>query len=523
MSLISLFFHGEYQQLILSSVALLITFYALGRIAQGYFRFHKSNILISIPLGLIIFLFINQLVYTPIIITDLGMSTLAVIDTLKAIIILIFIAVSYEQWIPKFSFIGIKSLAYMIVVTSAVIVLYLFLLNNFDDFAIVDEQWVYQIYMIKENNFYGIENTTDDIYNILSGYQSTYYWIYLNSAFAVGEEITTETIEKVVRVHVAIVWIATVSLAIQSSFVSNEKTFVSNIIAGGLSVIAMFSLGMISPTSDLFYTLSLSFIVSMILFDYAKRKQPTEIIIYVALLSTTAFTTVGASPLAYLMMFGFLAVLLSIIRGGNIINNSISYMTIVIVVITYYIFAMIIHDLENIANILFYLVLIGVLLMLILLPLYSLGFTQSRREELVKAERRMNKKIGKTIIISTLVTTLFALFLNFINEIKTIDLLINFFIEFSMFEANAYVGLTQYLIMVVLPMILITFFYNINKRNDLLSAFIFVNLFLNPIVISTFCNTLSIVFTGDIILVPSVLLLILFLLNEIQRRIPYLH
>ncbi len=522
MSIISLFFQDEINQLVLSTVALLITFYALGRIAQGYFRFHKSNIAISIPLGLMVFLVINQLVYTPIIITDLGVDVLSIIDTLKSIIIILFIAISYEQWFPKFSSIGTKSAAFITVNTLVIVFVYFVLILNFPSiFSTVNNQWVYSINLIGKNEFYNPINIDGSTY-VLGGYQSTYYWIYLNSVFANGD-VTIEWTSKVVNYYIAIVWIICVTLAIQFTIVNNEKTFISNIISLLVSLLAVVGLSFISPTTNLFYTSSIAIIISMLLFDYAKRTNPTETIIYVALLSTITFTTVGQHSFSYLLVFGFMSIILSMISGGNIVGNTISYISVFLIVTSYYIFSLFIHDINYIKNIIVFVALIGLILMLLLIPLYSLGYTQSRREELVGVEKRINKSLGRFAGISTLVLTLFALFINFINETSTVELLNDFFIQFNVINESKKLGVVLYLTLILVPLILISILYFLNKRNKLLTTFLFLNLILNPIVLSTAYSFLSISFTGDVLLIPSLMTISLFMLNELIRRVPALH
>ncbi len=513
MSLISLFIHGEYAQLLLSAVVLLATFYALGRIIQKYFRYNKSNIFISLPIGLIAFLIINQVVYTPIIITGLGVEIISIVDTLKAISLALFIVISYEAWFPRFNKIGAKTVGLSLLSVATVILIYGLSALTLNNFAVINSTWVDGINTIGEN---GVYNPMGDG-TVMNEYQSTYYWLYLNSSFGDIE------VGKVATVEMAIVWLSAITLAIQSTVVSNEKTILSFITATIISTSVAIALGFASPTNDLFYVVGIAIIITMILYDYAKRVTPSENSITMATLGSLAFITIGSYSFAYFLIFGLIAITLSSIRGGNIVRNTIHYLLTVLLATLYFVIAMFIHNINYIDTIFFYLIIIGVIFVLMFLPLYSIGYTPSRRKELVMFEESITSKIGIGVIVTTILITLLALFINFIGDSTTYALLRGFFSEFNSFNNNEVLGLLMYILIILIPSATIFIFWYFGKSNPLLSLFAFINALLNPVTISTLCTILNISFSGEIILIPSMLLLSIFILNEFTKRVPSLH
>lgn len=514
MSILSLFINGEYKLLLFSAVVLLVVFYALGRIVQRYFRFNKSNIMISIPLGMVFFVIINQLVYAPIIITGFGESMLSIIDTLKAIGIAIVIVISYEAWMPRFSWIGLKSIAFSIISISTVISIYAVFAVFFGDwFATTNTEWTSSI----ETIFDGGTPTDNPLEAIINSYQSMYYWLYLNSSFG------DISIEKVINIQVALVWITSVCLAIQSTIVNNEKTIISYIAATTLSLFAMFVLGYISPTADLFYIMSISIIVMMLLYDYSKRSNPPENTITMALISSLAFITVGANSFLYFLLFGLVTITLSTIRGGNIVNNTITYLMLTVGIFAYYIISLTLHDIVYIRTILLYVILLAIILILMLLPLYSIGYNPSRREELVQFENSIKNRIGTGVVITAIIITSISLFINFTNDSSTIELVKEFFNEFNGFNSSVTLGLILYLSIIFLPSVVILTLWHFGIRSNLLSLFAFINIILNPINASTICDLLNISFQGELILIPSMMIISIYFVGEISKRIPSLH
>ncbi len=264
----------------------------------------------------------------------------------------------------------------------------------------------------------------------------------------------------------------------------------------------------------------------MILFDYSKRKSPSEGTIYISILASFAFLSIGGSSTLEILVFGLIATILSTIRGGNITGNTVTFLTVWLISIFMTFASIVIYDINYIPNIVVNTVFFIIISLIVLLPLYSLGYTQSRREELVTVENKLTKNIGRNIIIASCIITGFTLFINFINGTSTIDLLTDYLAGFTLMQKNRgdFVrGAVTYSFLIVIPCIIITFFYNINKRSNLLSTFVFINLLANPVIVVSVSHTLSINYDILILIFPSVMLVTLFTINEIAKRVPSLH
>lgn len=514
MSIISLFFQGEYAQLLLSAVALLIVFYALGRIVQRYFRFNKSNTFISIPLGMLLFTIINQIVYAPVIVTGLGQDILKIVDTLKALAIILFIFISYEDWFIMPSRLGLKTVTYSILSIGFSVGVYATMAFVFPEwFSVVNEEWILGVQSIFDGG-----NTSDNPWiSVVNSYQSMYYWLYLNSSFGELDLV------KVVNIQVALVWIISVTLAIQSGIVNNEKTIISFIASTAISVVQVLVLGYISPTNDLFYIMVTATIVVMLLYDYTRRSVPSENIILMTLFASLAFITIGSNSFTYFAIFGLTAITLSAIRGGNIVSHTISYLMLTAGIFTYYIISLTLHDIAYIRTIILYILLLAVILILMLLPLYSIGYNPSRRGELVDFEKSIHTRIGTGFAITALVTTLLSIFIGLTNDNAFLEQLRIYFIEFNGFGSSVLLGVVLYFSIILIPSIIIIVLWHFGKSNTLLCLFAFINILLNPINISIMCEILNIEFKGEIILIPSMMIISIFIINEITKRVPSLH
>ncbi len=516
MSLISLIVHGQYAQLLLSAIVLLFMFYALGRIIQQKFRYNKSNIYIAIPLGLISYMLLNQLIYTPIILTGLGINILLIIDTIKAISLLLFIIISYEYWLPSFNLVNLKSVGYSLLSITIVLTVYIVLAEYISTFANTDLVWVSYIDNIYTKGVYE-KSSLVSVATVIENYQSTYYWIYINSNFGSADTATT------VNIEIGSIFIVAVSLAIQAALTNHEKTFTSVLFATVMSVLVAVVLGFQSPTNDMFYTTSISIIIMLLIYDYASKESPSDNIITIGLFTSTTFITVGGGSLAYIFIFGLTLIILNVIRGGNIVRNTIHFLMLVLLLIVWYVIALFIYDLAFISTAFVYLLILLGVFSIIFLPLYSIGYTQSRREELVNFEKSIQNKIGIIVIIITSSLILLLLFVNWINDVNIVELLNNFFKEFNTINDAVWMGVLLYFGIILVPSILITVFWFMGKRNILLTLFAFVNILVNPIAITSISSLLNTPMTGDIILIPSMLIIAIFMIKEFVNRVPLLH
>ncbi len=515
MSVISLFTQSPIIQLLLSSVALLFVFYAIGRVIQNRFKFNKSNIFISVPIGMFAFLILNQIIYTPAIslgeITDENL--IVVLDYIKAFGMILFIAITYKEWMPRFSINGIRAVS--LSVTSILIVFLVYYGVAYIDtnhYLLIE----YPSWLDEGSSWLGNLDSTS-LTDVIRKYQSTIRWIMITG------NNSNATIEQVLMVQISIVWITTITFSIQSAIVNTEKSITSYILATVLSVTVAVMLGYVSPSNENFYVFSFTLMLMLLLYEYSKKKAPTETYITFIILGSVAYLTIGDSSIVLLLLMGFLGITLTSIKGGNIVRAAVHYLGLLVGSLTYYMIIIFIGDLSKISNVIIYLFLTLIILIFFLLPMYALGYNPSRRKDLVEFERTIKKGVRRGSINIAILLIVASFVMNFINSTKTTDLLINYFIEFNWINHELVTGIWMYMLLIMLPSILILINWEYGKTSNLLGIFSVFSLLSNPVVISTLCNLLSIEFANEIVLLPSMLLLIIAALNEITKRIEPLH
>ncbi len=522
MSVISMFFKSEASQLLLSAVALLITFYAIGRVVQSRVRFNKSNTFISIPIGMFTFLLLNQIVYTPaILLSSVTGDTMiiTIIDYLKAFSLILLMAITYKEWMPTFSMIGTKTLIMSSASIALVLTVY-YLFAIFDDNFLVMADWTnnYDVKLLMNPRLSFPELGDDSsLTDVVRNYQSTLWWINLTAINS------NSTIAAVLTYQMSIIWVVTISLSLQSAIVNNEKSISSYAFATVLSILMSLVIGYLSPSSENFYVFSFIIMLTLLLYEYSKRRLPSEKYITLTIIGSLIFLTIGDSSIILSLLMGFLALTLTSIKGGNMVRSSVHYLGSIVGSLFYYIVIIFVTDTSKIASVIIYLAVMLIVLTLFLLPMYSLGFNPSRRKDLVKFEDGIRKGIRKGVISTTLILVFISLAINFLNSASTIDLLVNYFIEFNWINNDLVMGMWLYLLILLLPSVLILIFWKEGQPGNLLGLFSVFSLLSNPIVISTLCNILSIEFTSEIVLFPSALLMLIAILNEVTKRISPLH
>lgn len=517
--------------------SLLFMFYALGRITQAFLRFNRSNTFISIPIGFFVYLLVNQVFFSPIILLFSENATintttlLKIFDILKTIVLLFFIFIYYDAWLPKFSYRGSKKIIVATVSVTFVVLLYAFMAMLFESFCTVDLTWVDSINSIEYGSYQppivplDIDARAEgglSLYSIVNKFKSFYYWIYLQANFQNADT------SYIVNFEVGIIIVSILTLTILSSVVNTENSMLSYIVATGISVLITLLLGFyVPPTTDLFYSTIISIIITLLFYDYTRKALPSESTITIIFIINTAFITAGLNSMTLLLVYGFLCVTISSLRGGKIIQNLVNYLSLITFLMVMY-FSSTIVDLSNagaaITHGFLYIILGGLLILFILLPLYSLANTSSRRGELVSFEKSIKTNLNRIFIGATIACTLFALAFNFLFlEQTTIQLVKNFFAEISPNESKWTIGLIIYLIFIVIPTVTIFVLWRFNIKSTLLSMFAFMNLLLNPFFVSTICQLMNINFESEVLLMPSLLIIATFILQQTTRRVPQLH
>ncbi len=493
-------FENEYLQLFLSTTILLLIFYAVGRIIQNKFSFRKSNVYISIPLGLIAFLSINQIFYLPVILLGLDSEIFNIIDTLKIILILTLVIIFYETWIPKVSFNGLKILvmsAISILIAFSIYILFSIYLKEFNN---IDFIWLNNISNIDSNNgvgYFFYSDANSNIEFVMKKYQSIYYWIFISS------QSGDISLEKVMNFQITIIWLISISLIIQSEFINYERTIINYVLVTMTSLIPIIILGFVSPTSDIFYTISISLILWLILWNYLKRPLSSDFIVFIFLLGILSFTSAGTHPLNYLMIFGFLSIIVILLQKGNITKAIVHFLIVISSISLFIILALLTSNLISFPEAILYSFILGLLSLLFITPLFSLEYSNSRNNELSEFEKIItNKFFNITIIISIILTIFSLVIIVFVHNLLFVSELKSFFSELNLFGNVAWIGLLLYVVVILFPLLMSIIFFTLGYKNKFLQLFIIFNLILNPFVLISTSYILGYVFTADLIWLP---------------------
>lgn len=540
MAIFSLFFKNVYILSALHLVALLLIFYALGKVVQEYFSFKKSNIYISIPTGMFTYFLITQMFYMPLILLGFNISIISIIETVKAVAVVSILIVSFDKWMPKFSMFGLKSFGYLVATISITLVIYFVLIEYLEFFGQVHMDWINDIGRIGKNSYYEVtkSDSTSIVQSAINRYQSTYYWIYISASHLAPKEIEPliqsgmgerfgllyiKEIEFFVKYELTIMWLLAVNLTVAGIIINHERNIFSWLYSLLITSLITVILAVPGSTTDDFYSISISVIVVTLLLDYSNQRRPSDILITMSLLTTLTYLTIGNDTLYYLLVFGLMAVILSAIRGGSMIRNSFHFLLINFAIFMWYLTIVTITNLEFVGSIFIYMVGILIVFAMVLFPIYSLGYNTSRRKDLNSFEYKTFNRIGYAVVFTTIgliVTVFFFLLLAGKPVQGEYDA---FFIAVNIFGDKTWVGMLIYLIFIFIPSITIFIFWHYGYRDSLLSLFAFMNIIMNPVISTFMVEVTKIPLSAEIILLPPLLLMLGWVISKIKNSIKVLH
>lgn len=507
-------------EILLLLITLLFTFYVLGRIIQETFSFKKSNHFLSIPIGLVIYLIFNHIMYFAIIFFQLKIEFLKGFDFLKEFSLFCIIAVSYKIWIPKnknfYTSIYITSFTAI----SIIIPIIIFRVSDFylPSFSPINSDFSDSITNIGElGYFHNISVNEDDFawfQKTFEKYESTYYWIWLTSSWS---SLSTEVvIDDLITPIVFIV----VSLTVSGSLVDSERSIFSMTLSFLMSTLFILFLGLIGPYNSSFYSLAMIISIVMMLFNYVSQAKPPEKTITILLFSTLTFLTIDDNGLMLIIFYGLMLVIASIIKKGKIIFNTINYLLIVFVIIFICSILFLLENIEFLSEFILFIFIIVSIFSILFFPLYSLEYNGNRRNDLVSLEENLNKKFFKIVIITTIISITLSIFVGLLYNIDQIALYKDFFTSINIFNDSYWLGILIYFLLIILPLIIILIFKYFKIEFNILNLFVFINLIFNPVFVMIFMNIFDFKIDIQIIFLPSILLIVLEFLSLIVKKVP---
>ncbi len=515
-------------------VSLLFIFYALGKVVQEYFSFKKSNMYISMPVGMFSYFLVTQAFYMPLILLGFNIDIISIIETVKAVAILSIIIVSFEKWMPKFSLFDLKTTGYLSATVAITLGTYFLLVTYIDFFGGVNTIWLEDIARIGSTSIYGVTDgsTTSIIQDAINRYQSEYYWIYISASKLVQVDqvpkiasvVNLEEITFFVRYEFTIIWLLAVNLTVAGIIINHERNVFSWMYSTIVTLLVTILLAIPGATTDDFYSMAISIIIITFVLDYSSQRRPSDTIITLALIASIAYITIGSDTLYYLIVFGLISVLISAIRGGSMIRNSFHFLLINFAIFMWYVSFVTVTNLEFVGSTFLYMIGLILVFTMVLYPIYSLGYNSSRRLDLNTFENRTFNRVGYSIPLITALFTGGIIVIEFLGGNNSLSKYDEFFIATNIFGDGVLVGIIVYILLIAIPTIAILVLWHYGYRNNsLLTLFALMNLIMNPVVSTFMVDITKIPLSTELVLLPSLFIISGYAVMLIKNSIKKLH
>lgn len=501
-------------QILIISAYLFVIFYALGRIAQNYFSFQKTNYMFAIPIGFSLYLLITQAFYFVAIFIGLNGALLNIFETLKNLIIIALIIAFYREWInftrPSISFLFKAPLFILFIGLSLAV--YFLMSTYIPSFAPVNEEFVNEINDIGITNIFATSGTLNPIAITMQKYESFFYWIFISTTHL--NLISTKTFLSTV---LPIIVVLVIQLTIMGTYVDSEKSIISIIFSGLIGILIIIALGFIStPFTGMFYLFPLSLLAISFLSLYSMQRSPNNTPIIFSIIVSISFQPVSQWSIILFLIFGTTALLLSILRSGNIVRNALIFFSIFFTLVILLEVLFLIDNFKELAGLITYSIFFFLAIAFIIVPLQSLAFSSGRRQDLVSFERKTSERIYSVVLILALLLML----LFSIADLTLNTSLINIKQYFTSINSKTFISVPIYVLFILIPVIIISICKYFGFETTLLSTFAFINIIFNPITLPAFCNLVGSKVEILIIIAPSGILVGSWVVGSIIKAVP---
>ncbi len=301
--LIQIFFLDDVEiwNILLMLVYYLFIFYSLGRILQKRLNFNNSHILISIPIGFILFLGISFIFELPFALFDVADSFASTLLLIKELLIFAIIFIYFSDWKPTFNSSGfyLSIHDYVLFISVFIFIVYVILMNvfliSFNELSGIKEKATFDsIFTTLTLNQYNIQFLTTN--NFIS--QDWYYewFIYLLYSIFI--------------------------FSISTLFTRNKTTNLSlNTILGFVtSMIVINIFFLVASDQQLLFEFIILFLAMSILFDYYGRWTKDDYNIILVFLVLFILYTVSYNGIFYFLIFFIGIILYQSVLKKNYIN-----------------------------------------------------------------------------------------------------------------------------------------------------------------------------------------------------------
>jgi len=308
-----------WQSIILVLVSIFI-FYALGISIQKRFKIAPEFFSLSIPIGFIIFIFINQIFYTPLIFFEVTTLNLTIFEIIKDIFILILIIWNYKYWINigwlnKITF---KKLGCYLSIFSVIFVVVQFStfiigidVENESINAIVNN-WSYDLLSDINSSIQPLVINGDNLYSNIS----YYYWILvISNITSIDTQILYEWYSSIIMY---------LSFFGVSIFITN-KYFKSNTytIATFIVLFISFFVGSNANTGNLFLLLIFALLWAMnVNFITADDANNNSLILSSLIVFTSSAFVTNSTIIILMWLFSMIFII--ILKGGGFTKFSLT-------------------------------------------------------------------------------------------------------------------------------------------------------------------------------------------------------
>ena len=529
MILINLISNNDILTLILAIGMFLFIFYTLGRISQNYFSFKKSNHFLSIPIGYIFYFISTEIIYLVGLILQFNIDLLGILEVLKNIALFVVIGIFYRYWVfvPKPSLSWTKTIPLTFFLVAVPIIVYFIMDAYVIDFTPdnADLNLVGSINRISQTNEFASNwpqySSWNDsqIPSILEKYEGQFYFINISTGLlGFGEDITKETISFNMEYLMSSLISIVVILSIASTFVDSERSIISMIISMIISVLLILVLGYIGPYDKIFYSIPVLILIASLLYNYSYQYEGNDKTIVAIILISLTFYSITFWALMLITIIGLFSILITVIKKGQIVRNSIYFLSTLFLVLIISILMLTFDDFQLLTDSVIYLIVILILFAIITFPLYSIAYSQNRREDLSKFEENLNNRLTFIVIVSSIFLLIFSIIMisAFDNDIASIS---RTFFD-AIYEDNLNIAITIYIFTLFVPSILIIVASYLGYKSPLLLSLSYITLIFNPITLPTFTTIFGMIPNIYLIYLPTTLIFGAWLIGLILKVIP---
>ena len=518
--IIKLIFEGSIFFPIFYTMLIVFFSYALGLVVQTQFDYKKNNRHISIPLGFVVFQAMTFVFFLFPIAFNLGIFWFRTTEIIKESVIIFILIYFLNSWSPSFKVYG--SMIKPFLLSGLLIILSLLTYFILDAFAFPRDAMqmsekngtvlfsLNEIYLGNQELY-----LTSAITNvaIFEKYETTYCWISILTKSSSSSSFSNETI-RFLRYVIPVITIIITSNIVLANVLDSEKSYLTYFLSIPISISIAALLSWVGPNSKLFFILIIVLFLFFLLYDYYFQQIALDKSVTFMLLISLVMITITHLAIIFIVMFGALVVIASIEKKGQTAKNVLVYFTSLFIISLLFSVIFFIERGNIIGSTIDLFIILATFIMFTF-KLSSLVNIPSKRSELVSFEKGIEKRlylgVGLFGLLSAVVSAIYLIIYKSTGIIGELD---NFFTIFDKW----YIGLSVYLIGIIIP-VLLSFFFK-PKKPQIINSFVYLNILFNPVVLFATSLFLDINMNLLVLVIPSLILFVVWAIGLLVKRQP---